>query len=288
MIKITAKEEREQVKKSITFMEGVFAAQFGKDIRNFIVQTSIAAAFIVICCVSYFFTFNAMIVIIESALYMFIFFWSSEMLFKRYYQTEINTIFKNEELNVNWVTVVDIDKDKRCISYVEDGAKDEMNAAYIVDQVATRKDCESVIKGQRILIVYSCMKEKKVFPLLAVPKQTLQFMQESEECKVVRIGGLRHIPHRNALNMTRKEEEFAEHDGKEVIYCTEDFGNCKVIKHPRIGRSSGAMYVYEWNGREYVLNAYNYKLSNKMKCDYGDIILKKYTIWHAYFELSKK
>lgn len=277
MKKIATEEEREQLRFEADFLEGFFSVRYALSRESDVLDAVLIVLFTVIVSGSF-------LVVVFCLGYGWLWLWFLVVAFLLclicgitheaaavHYEKNKALLLAAEDIRLNWVTIVNVDKDNRLISYIEDGALAPDNRKYIVDCIATPGDCKRVVKGERILIAYISSEEGKRVPLLMSPKPGFRLMSESRQCGPVLITGAEHIPHLNAFSVNRNE---ASGEEVEVLFCAPS-GSC-VIKPPGTARGSifTRIYYYQWNGRSFVRKSCIRR--QELKCDYGDILIKKH------------
>jgi len=274
--KIDTKEEREQLRRNGIFLDGYFEAQYTQQGVRWGEVMVIVAVYLVWLTLAIYF---------EKPISLFIGFmvlaviWPviDRLCYMRYALRRKKFFLSQDDIYINWVTVVQIDEKYQHISYMEDDVFQPFGEAYIVDYVATLNDCQSVFKGERLLIVHVQDKKGKKYSLLMIPKRNFNLYREKQKCNSVNVIGIKHVPHVNAFYMKNltalegQEEEVICHSkwilfNKTINAATFHLGNMNR-KHPTME------FVYEWNGEAYELKGY--EVLRTYQCEYGDILLKK-------------
>lgn len=268
---ITTDEERMQLHKNGYFLEGYFNSLRSISVGKTMILFSALVLVFFIMFVYYFELWKmmtvlalisvAVCVVFEPLLYIFDLRW--------FQKRKLQQLLKEHDIAINWATIVQIDKENHRISYLEDDAKNPEGKPYIVDYIATERDCRWVVKGERIILVHIRDKKGKEILLPMIPKREFNLLREKEKCAPVRVAGVVHVPHPNAFLMKEKEVLF--HSCFSVNNWTIDL---KKYGRSRCGeRMPNAILVDEWNGEAYERKFY---LSGRIgNWSYGDILQKK-------------
>lgn len=291
MKKISTRKERNQLKYDADFLEGFFSVKYALTKRSDILEAVLILVVTIFMVCSFmafvFFTGYRWILlwVLISLLFIFLMVTIVSREEFKYSQESRASLLSEEDICINWVTIVNVDRDNRIISYIEDEALSPDNRRYIVDYIATPGDCKKVVKGERILIVHIGAESGKPRSLLMIPGPGFELMRDSQECGPVRIGGLEHIPHKNAFIMNKRGNSSDKEETEVIFWATSKSG---VIK-PLPGANSNTLtriYVYEWKGRAFVRKCYI--MRRTLKCEYGDILIKKYDkLGKVYFQAKE-
>ena len=265
---ITTEEERMQLHKNGIYLEGYFNALISlKAGRSVDVIFSLLAIAIILCAMG------------GAALWVFLFVGIELLMLcirpllyahdlRRFQEKKIKQFLKEQHIEINWATITQIDKENRQISFLEDDVKSPDGKPYIVDYIATERDCRWVVKGERIILVHIWDKKGKEILLPMIPKREFTLLREKEKCAPVRIAGIVHVPHANAFLL--KENEALFHSRLSPDNSTVDlrkFGRDSSSQMPK------AIFVYEWKEDAYKLKLYWQERIGDWS--YGDILQKK-------------
>lgn len=270
MKKITDIEERKELKKEGIFLEGMFWAKYGNSNDVMVIMILVIATALMS-----FYQFHAewmddhtYVLMLLSLLWVgYPLCWAvSPILF---YHNEVNKMVKSKELYVNWATIVSEDDKNRCISYIEDDALSPQNERYIVDCIATKKDCYNVMRGERILILRSKSKKGKWTTALVVVNKKMHLFEEKREHDPINITGLVHVPHAHAFDIAEHEKDRA------VIVLTND-ARRRLTPASVYNSGRGFWHIFcEWNGEKWERKYFFSGVKMMPKADYGDIFYKK-------------
>ena len=271
MKKVTTAEERMQLHKNGIYLEGYFnsypSISVGRMSALFFVLL-----FVFLLSIAYFFELWKIMLVLGWIFYV-VCIMFEPMLYRfdlRCFQKKkLRQLLKEDDIAINWVTIVQIDKESRLISFLEDDAKSPKGEPYIVDYIATDRDCRWVVKGERIILVHIWDKKGKEILLPMIPKREFTLLREKEKCAPVRIAGIVHVPHANAFLL--KENEALFHSRSSSNNWTIDIE--KYGRSRRGDRMPNAIFVYEWTGESYERNQYWQDRIGDWS--YGDILQKK-------------
>ena len=268
---ITTDEERMQLHKNGYFLEGYFNSLRSMNVGKMALLFSVFVFTFVLLFVYYLELWKMLTVVaLISVAGCVVFEPLLNIMDLRWFQKrKVKQLLKEQQVEINWATIVQIDKENRRISFLEDDAKSPEGKPYIVDYIATGRDCRWVVKGERIILVHIRDKGGKEILLPMIPKREFSLLREREKCGPVRVAGIVHVPHPNAF--LRKENEVLFHSRFSVNNWTIDL---KKYGRGRCGeRMPNAILVDEWNGEAYERNLYMVGLFGNWS--YGDILQKK-------------
>lgn len=263
---ITTEEERMQLHKNGYFLEGYFNSLHSTGIDKMTCLIIVLGATFFLLLVSYFEAWEMMMVLVFISAVISVLFQPLLLVleFRCFQKRKLKQLLKEQHIEINWVTIVQIDKEKHRISYLEDDAKNPEGEPYIVDYIATERDCRWVVKGERIILVHIRDKKGKEILLPMIPKREFNLLREREKCAPVRVSGVVHVPHPNAF--LRKENEVLFHSYAASF-------NWTIAPNERsVGRAIWIL-VYEWNGEVYERKWY--WVERMRRWSYGDILQKK-------------
>lgn len=216
MKKITQFEERWQLKNEGVFLEGTFVAQYEKEKTKNLVSLIISGLIIAIVLVCRD-TINLPLLAVIFALSCFRGYQCfTKLIFPIYVKKVIQTLLYMDVIYVNWVTIVKVDAGNCVISYIEDGALGSDNQPYIVDYIATPKDCGLVVKGERVFILYVFTNEGKQIPLLVKTTENLHILEETKIHAPIHVSGLCHVPYTQKFSI-EKERRTNSKKKKELV-----------------------------------------------------------------------
>ncbi len=281
MRKIFSDAERTQLLKDGIYLEGYFNSLIsfyeGKIVS--IICLLLMLAILVCAYVSKIFVIVFIVCLILFMIFHPILLWHD---FYQFQKKMLKKWLKEEHIEINWATIVKIDEEGRTISFLEDEAKSPTGTPYIVDYIATDKDCRCVKKGERIILVHIWDKEKKEIILPMIPRKKFSMLRDKEKCGPVYVAGLEHVPHVNAFFMEEND----------VIFHSRLSVDNWVVDIKKLGygnRHPSAIFVKEWNGISYEQKIYY--TGRVRHWSYGDILQKKekkHTIGAAEFYFISK
>ncbi len=288
MKKIVSQEERIQLQRNAMFLEGHFHALHSTG------NVTVLQVFICLLCGALSVLIQCYIQRPEWALVLFcvvilfgIFFRFpvNHIQYRLFYLKTKKRFLRQENISVNWATVVRIDEDNYRISYMEDEAFGPDGKPYIVDCVATARDCRCVVKGQRIILVHITEKNGKEYDLPMIPKKEFTLFREKEKCGPVNVIDIIHVPHTNAFYL--KDDEVLFHsffwEYNMAVNLSKYGYESRYIARPPM-----ALFVYERMENEFELKMYRVT-GNRFR--YGDILKKKrmkFTTGEPQFYFVKK
>lgn len=272
MKKIVSQEERIQLKKNVIFLEGHFHALHSKG-NVTVPQIFFGLVFFVLSVMIQCYIQRPEWVLVFSGVVflfgIFLRFPVNHIQYRLFYLKTKKRFLRQENISVNWATVVRIDEDNYRISYLEDETFGPDGKPYIVDCVATAQDCRCVVKGQRIILVHITEKNGKEYDLPVIPKKEFTLFREKEKCGPVNVIDIIHVPHTNAFYL--KDDEVLFHSffweyNMAVNLSKYGYESRNITSQPT------ALFVYERKENEFELKMYRV-MGGRFR--YGDILKKK-------------